>query len=115
MEDSDGVYVPPSIEKECGIYFAVNNCGFQNDTPDGKHDFHGTVQIIYQNSTNPLESKYLKIERNQNKTVDLNPFPAKEIIRNLYHLNITIWKLKTLHEVSNIIAILICFGSQWNA
>ena len=37
MEDSDGVYVPPSIQKECPIYFGVDNCDFQNDTPDGKH------------------------------------------------------------------------------
>ena len=80
MEDSDGVYVPTSIQKECPIYFVVDNCDFQNDTPDGKHEFHGTVQIVYQNSTNPLESKSLKIERNQNKAVDLNPFSAKEII-----------------------------------
>ena len=80
MENNDGVYVPPSIQKECPIYFAVDNCDFQSDTPDGKSEFHGTVQIVYQNSTNPLESKSLKIERNQNKTADLNPFPAKEII-----------------------------------
>ena len=42
-EGSDEVYVPTSIQKECAIYFAVDNCGFQNDTPDGKHEFHGTV------------------------------------------------------------------------
>ena len=46
MEDSDGVYVPLSIQKECPFYFAVDNCDFQNDTPDGKHEFHGTVQIV---------------------------------------------------------------------
>ena len=80
MEDSGGVYVPPSIQKECPIYFTPDNRDFQNRTPDRKHEFHGTVQIVYQNSTNPLESKYLKIECNQNKTVDLNPSPDKEII-----------------------------------
>ena len=74
---TDDVNVPPSIQKECPIYFVIDNCDFQNDTPDGKHEFPGTVS---QNSTNPLKSKSLKIERNQNKTVDLNPFPAKEII-----------------------------------
>ena len=61
-EDSDGVYVPPSVQKECPIYFAVNNCDFQNNTPDGKYEFHDTIQIVCQNSTNPLESKSLKIE-----------------------------------------------------
>ena len=63
MEDSDGVYVPPSIQKECPIYFAVDHCDFQNGTPDGKHDFHGTVQTVYQNSTNPFKSKSLKITK----------------------------------------------------
>ena len=80
MKDNNGIYVPPSIQKECPIYFAVGNCDFQNDTPDRKYEFHGTVQTVSQHSTNPLESKSLKIERNQNKTVDLNQFPAKEII-----------------------------------
>ena len=80
MKDSDGIYVPPSIQKECPIYFAVDNCDFQNDTPDRKYEFHGTVQIVSQHCTNPLESKSLKIERNQNKNVDLNQLPAKEII-----------------------------------
>ena len=46
MEDSDGVNVPPSIQKERPAYFAFDNCDFQNDTPDGKHEFHGTVQIV---------------------------------------------------------------------
>ena len=80
MEDSDGVYVPPSVQKGCPTYFAVGNCDFQNDTPDGKDEFRGTVQIVYQNSINPLESKSLKIEHNKNRTVDLNPFPARKII-----------------------------------
>ena len=35
--------------------------------------------------TNPLESKSLKVERNQNKTVDFNPFPAGEIIPKPLH------------------------------
>ena len=47
MEGSDGVYVPPSIQKEYPIYFGVDNCDFQSDTPDGKHEFPGTVQIVY--------------------------------------------------------------------
>ena len=55
MEDSGGVYVPSSIQKECPIYFVVDNCDFQNDTSDGKHEFHGTVQIVYQDSTNPFK------------------------------------------------------------
>ena len=46
MKDSAGVYVSPSIQKECPIYFAVDNCDFQNDIPDGKHGFHGTVQTV---------------------------------------------------------------------
>ena len=76
MEDSDRVYVSPSIQKERPICFKW----FSKRHSDGKHEFHGTVQIVYQNSTNPLKSKSSKIERNQNKEVDLYPFPTKEII-----------------------------------
>ena len=25
MEGSDGIYVPPSIQKECSVYFAIDN------------------------------------------------------------------------------------------
>ena len=49
----------------------------KNDTPYGKHEFHGTVQIVYQNSNNPLESKSLKIERKPNKTTEEIPIPCK--------------------------------------
>ena len=42
MKDSDGVYVPPSIQKECPIYFAINNPDF----PDEKHEFHGQLKLF---------------------------------------------------------------------
>ena len=90
--------------------FCRRHCDFQNDTPDGKHEFHGTLQIVYQNSANRLESKSLKIERNQNKTVDLNSFPAKEIIPKPLPPKHNYQEIE--NTSSNIIAILICFGSQ---
>ena len=30
------------------VPFAVDNCDFQEDTPDGKNTLHGTVMNIYQ-------------------------------------------------------------------
>ena len=42
MEDSDGVYVPLSVQKECPIYFAIDN----RDFPDGKHEFHRQFKLF---------------------------------------------------------------------
>ena len=50
------------------------------------------------------------LEHNQNKTVDLNPFPAKEIIPKPLSPKHNYQEIENLHQVSNIIAILICFG-----
>ena len=80
MEECDGVYVPPSLEKHSLVYFATDNCDFENDTPDGKYKFHGTVQIVYQNAVTPISHQPIEINRNQNKTLNLNPSPQTETI-----------------------------------
>ena len=43
--------IPPQFIPGSPVYFAIDNCDFRNDTPDGKHDFHGTAQIVYQQSS----------------------------------------------------------------
>ena len=80
MEECDRVYVPPSLGKHSLVYFATDNCDFKNDTPDGKHEIHATVQIVYQNPVTPISHQPTEINRNQNKTLNLNPFPQTETI-----------------------------------
>ena len=75
MEENNGVYVPPQIMPGSPVYFAVDNCDFRNDTPGGKNVFHGTAQIVYQQSSNVSAPSKLKVERNQKRALSKDPFP----------------------------------------
>ena len=57
---NNGVYVPLSIPVGLPVYFAVDNCDFKNDIADGKNEFHGTAQIVYQQSSAVLSPKSYK-------------------------------------------------------
>ena len=76
---NNGVYVPPYIQAGLPVYFAVGNCDFKNDTADGKNDFHGIVQIVYQQSSANVVFEKLQIDRNQNRSLNYDPFPASQV------------------------------------
>ena len=40
-----GAYIPPNINKNERMHFAIDNVDFKNDTPDGKKEFHGTTHV----------------------------------------------------------------------
>ena len=42
-----GVCVPPNIVPGIPVHFAIDICDFENDTPDGKNEFHATAQDIH--------------------------------------------------------------------
>ena len=48
MEQRGGVFIPPNISKEFPVCFVIDNIVFCNNTPDGKSEFHGTSQVIFQ-------------------------------------------------------------------
>lgn len=52
-------------------YFVIDNSDFENDTPDGKGEFHGTGMIACQkfteNSQSPLNFERVKLSRPENK------------------------------------------------
>ena len=79
MEESNGKYIPPSIQPGLHVYFAVDNCDFKNDTPDRKNEFHGTAQIVYQKSIEGSSPYKLKIEGKQRKSFISDPFPIDEV------------------------------------
>ena len=66
---------PPQIMPGSPVYFAVDNCDFRNDAPDGKNEFLGTAQIAYQQSSNVSAPSKLKVERNQKRALSKDPFP----------------------------------------
>ena len=76
MEDNNGVYVPPTIQHDSPVYFAVDNCDFHNDTPEGKDEFHGTAHIVYQKSTTEKISNKLEFERGKSRSLNHDPFPC---------------------------------------
>ena len=76
---NNGVYVPTSIQAGLPIYIAVDNCHFKNDTTDGKNKFHGTAQIVYQQSSANAVCEKLQIDRNQNRSLNYDLFPANQI------------------------------------
>ena len=44
--ENNNVYIPPNVVKVKMLPFAIDNTDFNNDTPDGKHEFHGAGQIV---------------------------------------------------------------------
>ena len=46
MSENGGIYVPPSLSPNTSLYFAIDNVDFQIDTPDGKEQLHGTIQVV---------------------------------------------------------------------
>jgi len=80
MSETNGVYVPHLIQEGEPVYFAIDNCDFKNDTADGKNEFHGTAQIVYQRAgADSTTGKKLQIERNQNRSLEYNPFPQANV------------------------------------
>jgi len=47
-KSNDGVYIPESIIRNSCLHFAIDNIDFRNDTADGKNEFHGTTQVVFQ-------------------------------------------------------------------
>ena len=66
MQKNAGMYVPPNIAQGVPIHFALDNTDFSNDTPDGKNEFHGTGQVVFQRCQD-VEAGRLRIERSKER------------------------------------------------
>ena len=76
---NNGVYVPPSIQAGLPVYFAVDNYDFKNYTADGKNEFDGTAQFVYQQSSAIVVSEKVLIDHNQNTSFHCDPFPVSQV------------------------------------
>ena len=78
--ENNSIYVPPQLEKNKPIFYVIDNCDFQTDTPDGKNSFHGTICIVFQN-TESDEISSIKIQRDSSVscTFTYNPICMEEI------------------------------------
>lgn len=60
------------------VYFAIDNCNFNNDSPEGKGKFHGTTQIAYQqlNIQNEIQiHNNLEMKSESSRPFKGYPFP----------------------------------------
>lgn len=58
-----GVYVPPSIIPGIPVHFAIDNCDFKNDTPDGKTNSMLQQKLSFKSLTiSVCNSTYQSIE-----------------------------------------------------
>ena len=77
-QKNSGVYVPPNIKYGTPLHFAIDNTDFRNDTPNGKDEFHGTGQILFQKRASTQISK-LRIPRSSSTKMK---FQQNELIQS---------------------------------
>ena len=68
IDENNGSFIPPSVNKEKRVFFANDNTDFKNDTPNGKGEFHGTGLIICQRYDGQ-EIKNVPIERSSSNKI----------------------------------------------
>ena len=57
---SEGVYIPDNLTQNSSLHFANGNIDFENDTANGKGEFHRTTTTIFQ-------------KKNQEKIIEITP------------------------------------------
>ena len=48
IAENDNVFIPLNMSVDRPITFAIDNIDLKIDTPDGKHQLHGTATVVYQ-------------------------------------------------------------------
>ena len=92
INKNNWVYVPHTILKDKAIHFAIDNTDFHNDTPDGKGEFDGIGQILFQKA----DSKAKTLE-NFNTT-------KQQWNINIIHLYIA-FRVTKFHHLQNLFLI----------
>ena len=60
-KEKNNVYIPPNVIKGKMLRFAIDNTDLNNNTPDGKHEFQGTGQIVIQKQSSGNISSLKKV------------------------------------------------------
>ena len=56
--ENDNVFIPLNISVDRSITFAIDNIDLKIDTPDGKHQLHGTATVVYQQKFEDEQIQY---------------------------------------------------------
>ena len=51
-------YNPNNLTQNSCLHFATDNIDFENDTANGKGEFHGTTTVIFQKKTKSKRKKH---------------------------------------------------------
>lgn len=78
IDENNGAYIPHTIQNGVPIHFAIDNNDFHNDTPDGKGEFHGTGQIIFQKMPEDIEKTSFKIDRSKSSSMKYQGDPFSQ-------------------------------------
>ena len=58
IAENDNVFIPLNISVDRPITFAIDNIDLKIDTPDGKHQLHGTATVVYQQKSEDEQVQY---------------------------------------------------------
>ena len=56
--DNGNIFIPLNISVDRPITFAIDNIDLKIDTPDGKHQLHGTATAVYQQKSEDEQVQY---------------------------------------------------------
>ena len=56
QNSNEGVYIPDNLTQNSCLHFAIDNIDFENDTANGKGEFHGTNTVIFLKKQDQKES-----------------------------------------------------------
>ena len=57
QNSNEGVYIPDNLTQNSCLHFAIDNIDFENDTANGKGEFHGTTTVIFQKKNKTKKKK----------------------------------------------------------
>ena len=77
MTNNNNIYLPPTLNQNTPLHFGIDNIDFKNDTPDGKAEFHGTTQVVFQKCSNEIEQPF-EFKRNW-KNFQIYPAPYSSL------------------------------------
>ena len=58
QNSSEGVYIPDNLTQNSCLHFVIDNIDFENNTTNGKAEFHGTTTVIFQKKTKSKRKKH---------------------------------------------------------
>ena len=69
IDNNNAVIAPPNIIYNTPLHFAIDYVNFSKDTPDGKNEFHGVGQVVFQKWNTKKETDEKEIYNRGHKQI----------------------------------------------